>query len=280
MQRERNCDQIFHEAHERAYGKAEGAAPIFVVLADRLVVFHGKVRHERSVSVPAFHAIKRAAHAPVALFAIASLHGGAEPRLDERTKAALASMHDAAAVEAAEMETEAAHDCARAIDGARSYAAQILAEGRVDRKGLATFAAALGPVLLRLTEHATRVQLRSLHAAVEEELSLLDAAACRSLQVVVTGDHQARARSLAMQYFQRRFGEQPGEEKRVSYAEGIEDAEEARALVGKRRFDRAIATAFFGDPTRLQRDVLGDAAASLLGALPLERIPGEPDGGA
>ncbi len=46
------------------------------------------------------------------------------------------------------------------------------------------------------------------------------------------------------------------------------------ALVGKRRFDRAIATAFFGDATRLQRDVLGDAAASLLGDLRPEPIIG------
>jgi hypothetical protein len=35
-------------------------------------------------------------------------------------------------------------------------------------------------------------------------------------------------------------------------------------LVGTRRLDRAIASAFFGDPKRLQRDVLGDAAKSAL----------------
>ena len=72
-------------------------------------------------------------------------------------------------------------------------------------------------------------------------------------------DHQARARSLGMQYFQKRLGEPPGAEERVSYAEGVADAEEALALVGTRRADRAIASAFFGDPHRLQRDVLGDA---------------------
>ena len=80
----------------------------------------------------------------------------------------------------------------------------------------------------------------------------------------MTGDHQARNRSLGMQYFQRRFGEEPGEEERVAYGEGVEDADEAHALVGTRRLDNAVAAAFFGDPKRLQRDVLGNAVHALL----------------
>jgi hypothetical protein len=36
--------------------------------------------------------------------------------------------------------------------------------------------------------------------------------------------------------------------------------------------DRAVASAFFGDPKRLQRDVLGDSAAELLGMMQLDEI--------
>jgi hypothetical protein len=35
---------------------------------------------------------------------------------------------------------------------------------------------------------------------------------------------------------------------------------QACELVGTRRLDRMVAQAFFQDPKRLQRDVLGDAA--------------------
>ncbi len=73
---------------------------------------------------------------------------------------------------------------------------------------------------------------------------------------MVTGNHQARARSLGMQYFRRRFAEPEGAEDRVAYAEGVEDPEEALALVGTRRMDREISAAFFGDEKHLQRDVL------------------------
>jgi hypothetical protein len=96
----------------------------------------------------------------------------------------------------------------------------------------------------------------------------------RSLEVVVAGDHQARARSLAMQYFQRRFGEERRRETRIAYGERVATVAEALELVGTRRIDRAVAAAFYGDPTRLQQDVLGDAAARILD----EMSSGKPSG--
>jgi hypothetical protein len=103
-----------------------------------------------------------------------------------------------------------------------------------------------------------------------EALACLDEAMLPELEIVVAGAHQARARSLGMQYCQKRFGEAPGEERRVAYAESAQDVDQARSLVGTRRLDRAIAGAFFGDPKRLQRDVLGDSAKSALQRIELQ----------
>jgi hypothetical protein len=265
------ANEVFHESYDRACGQAEDC-PIFVVLADRLVVFRGKERRDRPLAVSAYHAIKTAAHVPIAVFAIASRR--VDQPLDAATKTALGSLRGAGRPSSEGVEEAAARDMALAIDRANAYVDGLLAEEAVPSPGLRAFASSAGPILLRLTEHATRVQLASLDAAVETELASMRPDERFHLQAVVTGDHQARVRSLAMQYFQKRFGEKPGEENRVTYAEGVTDAEEAMALVGKRRFDRAIATAFFGDATRLQRDVLGDAAASLLGDLRPEPIIG------
>jgi len=102
-------------------------------------------------------------------------------------------------------------------------------------------------------------------------LATLAPAARQALEVIVTGDHQARARSLALQYFQKRFGEPPGVEARVTYAEAVGDEAGALKLAATRTLDRAIAAAFFGDPHRLQRDILGDAAQTLLAELDLPR---------
>ncbi|MET0658935.1 MAG: hypothetical protein ABW110_12335, partial [Steroidobacteraceae bacterium] len=83
---------------------------------------------------------------------------------------------------------------------------------------------------MRLTEHATRYELAVLHGTVETALSQLTAEQRARLEIIVAGAHQARARSLALPYFQRRLGERPGEERRVAYAEAAGSAEEAREL--------------------------------------------------
>ena len=81
----------------------------------------------------------------------------------------------------------------------------------------------------------------------------------QALHVAVTGNHQARIRSLGMQYFARRLGAD-----RVLYAEGVAEVDAAVALIGAQRLDRAMAAAFFGSPRRMERDLLGDAAKAML----------------
>jgi hypothetical protein len=122
---------------------------------------------------------------------------------------------------------------------------------------------------LVLTDHATRYQLAALHQVVESLLGELTYEEKRTLRVVVVGVHQPRARSLVMQYFQQRLREPEGAEERLAYAEGATTEDEALALVGTQRVDRAIATAFFGEAKRLQRDVLGDATKKRLAEMDL-----------
>jgi hypothetical protein len=62
-----------------------------------------------------------------------------------------------------------------------------------------------------------------------------------------------------MQYFLRRL-----HEDRVTYAEGVDNEQGALALVGIRRLDSTLASAFFDDPKRMQRDLLGDSAEQRL----------------
>jgi hypothetical protein len=209
---------------------------------------------------------------PIAAFAVAYPRLGLP--LDPAARASLASLRSAGRPPTGGVEDpRAMGDMSEATDMTLAYADELLRAEVVVPASLRDFALRAGPVLVRLTEHATRVQLAALHEVVEEEISALSDKELRVLQVVVAGDHQARVRSLGMQYFEKRFGESPGREGRVTYGEGIQNAEEALVLIGKRRVDRAIATAFFGDGERLQRDVLGDAAATLLRDFAARPIP-------
>ncbi|HEX4461642.1 MAG TPA: hypothetical protein VIA18_26865, partial [Polyangia bacterium] len=83
------------------------------------------------------------------------------------------------------------------------------------------------------------------------------------------GVHQARARSLAMQFFGKLLDEPPDVERRLVYAENVSDEAQAVTLMATRQLDRALAGAFFGHPERLQRDILGDAVHEQLATLKL-----------
>jgi hypothetical protein len=266
-----SSEETFHQSYDNACARAEGTGPVFAVMADALVVFRGREKHERRFALQGFHSIKTAAHLPLAAFGVSSSFAGKE--LDPPARAMLRGLVSAARIATEGVaDPRAIADMRAATEIAIAHVEELLRAPLVSRETIDAFARREGPILLRLTEHATRIQLATLHAVVEDELSALSAEERSALQVVVAGDHQARVRSLAMQYFQKRFGESPGEERQIAYGEGIQRAEEALVLVGKRRADRALAAAFFGDATRLQRDVLGDAAAALLGDFPLAPI--------
>jgi hypothetical protein len=267
-------NDAFHEFYEAAREIAETEPPIIVVLADSLVLFRDAQRRELSYSPRLFHVLKSAAHAPIALYSALStaradvLDGAVEKKvrqLGEHVQRSLACI-DADVVEAASKD-----DVRAVLATSLTLIEKVLLQHTISAAQRAELAA-LGPTLRRLIEAATRIQLASLHAAVMDALASLSADERRQLQVVVTGDHQARVRSLGMQYFRKLLREPEGSEERVTYAEGVNDEREARALVGTRRFDRALAATFFGDPKRLQRDLLGDAAKVQLSQLDIEPI--------
>lgn len=273
----------FHERYDRARAAEERKGAVLVLLADDLVVIlRDGTRRTLPLTPRLFHVIKSVAHVPVALFA-AMYRGKSEVPLKKLRRFIDDSLASLAKEEHAQREAEGADpdtlDALQTVlQESRTFVERVLAldssMNEPDRAHdlLSAFAVASGKRLLHLTELATRVQLTALHTAVEKALGELDESELRDLEVVVTGNHQARARSLGMQYFRKRLGESEGAEDRVAYAEAVEDADEALALVGTRRMDAEIANAFFADAKRLQEDVLGDAARDLLESTELDPI--------
>jgi hypothetical protein len=265
-------DEQFHHAYGLRRTAATREGPVLVLLSDALYLFARGSTLTVSATDPVTHVIKAVAHMPVGLFTTLQARADEDAELDE-TRARGLSRIRCEPQALLGLDASERRDVEQLVGACQAFAARVLSQRRCSSAELARFAAEQGPTLLRLTEYATRRELDALHAATERALSALDDAGRRSLEVVVAGVHHARARSLGLQYFLKRFGEAPGEERRVTFAEAATDPEQARELIGTRRLDRAIASAFFGDARRLQRDVLGDAAAKQLGRTELDRVP-------
>lgn len=268
-------DARFHSAYDALRQDAAHYAPTLVLFGGQFIFTDSGQRAEYPASAPASQLLKATAHAPLGMYTLLLplVENSARAELPALLKIRLADSK--ATLERAEHELArdgrreglSEQACAESMEVlrlTREFVEKTLALEHVEAERLAELARTIGPRLLRLTEYATELELSALHAAFEDALANMTPEQRASFEVVVAGVHQARDRSLALQYFQKRFGEAPGEERRIAYAESVSGPSEARELVGTRRLDRAIAGAFFGNPERLQRDVLGDAAQHLL----------------
>jgi hypothetical protein len=261
-------NEVFHEAYSGARDGVRHQVPILVVLPNELALHHQDQRQVVGYSRPSFAQAKSVAHIAVALYALTCEESSLERSRDgvARLLEHIAASLDVPACSRREpIDQEIETLLQRCLQFAKAARDQISSDSL-----RAEFASDAGPRVLRITELATCEQIAGLHEAVEAILSGLSADDQGQVQVVVVGDHQARTRSLGMQYFKRRFHE-PGTDQRIAYGENITDEEAAISLVATRRLDKRIAQAFFGDEDRLQRDVLGDAAKRCLDQM---RFPG------
>ncbi len=255
-----DVNDTFHAEYGETRSRSAIDEPVFVLLADTLTLVRRHHQHVEPITCRAFHVLKSAAHAPISLYAtLQRCTPGSLPEEDrshvtrgrDRCAAALTAMPPTLSPSAASVLTATVSEAEAALRG-------------YDPEALDRFAAAMRPQLVAIAEESAAIQLAMLDDKVRVLLARLDEHERAVFEVVVAGDHQARVRSVGMQYFAKLCGEKPGAEARVAYGEGVTTVEAALELVGTRRLDRKIARAFFGDAKRLQQDVLGDAVASQL----------------
>jgi hypothetical protein len=144
----------------------------------------------------------------------------------------------------------------------------VLSAGRVDRESLSCFARDVSPLLLANVRDAAAVELERLYAAAAAWRKELSPAEWNALHVIMIGPHMPREREISMQFFERLLDE-PTEGRRVIYAEALWKEKDALNLLATHIVDEAAGQAFFGDPMRMHRDLLSDAATAYLDAHPL-----------
>jgi len=125
------------------------------------------------------------------------------------------------------------------------------------------FTRKMTPLLMANTSAAARAALDSLHHQVSEWKGQLTPQDWSDLTVLVIGPQLPRKDNLAVQYFARLLG-QPGEGKRLIYAEGLGDEPRALDLLATHLVDTQVGIDFFNDPNRMARDLRSDGARDYL----------------
>ena len=119
------------------------------------------------------------------------------------------------------------------------------------------FTRKMTPLLMANASAAARAALDSLHHQVCEWKGQLTPQDWNDLTVLVIDRQLPRKDNLAVQYFARLLG-QPGEGKRLIYAEGLGNEPRALDLLATHLVDTQVGIDFFNDPNRMARDLLSD----------------------
>lgn len=261
--------QLFNDlnmAGRSAYAKERSqlfpvGMPIFLV-TDKVTLINGQKLGERPYTPPLYDQLKSIAHLSLGI-AAAGLYAQETPG-DTSWRAMLSDLRGKARgakdrLDASAFNSEQKQRQTQLIDLSITYIDSALASPAFDPAALKAYAAASAPLLLANTTDAANEQIEALDQAVKDLAKQLTPDEWARAIAVITGPKLPREGHLQTQYFLFSFGEKTTGQ-RVQYMENIFDEDQALAVLQTIIVDRKIGGLFFNDPTRMERDLLSDAA--------------------
>jgi hypothetical protein len=261
-----------NDASRIAYRLAKDAAlartgPVIFVEGDDLVLKRGAERSKVRFIPDIYHVMKAISHVALAIDVTLAAHADDHPLGDDVLKdlreyrGLLPPVVERLATsgldgEDREREKTILAECAAFLDSV----IERRAGSQADRMA---FARRMWPLITTNAGSAARAALDSLHRQVSLWKGRLSPEEWNRLTVVVMGAQMPRKGNLAVQYFSRLLGE-PGEGRRIVYAEALFDEPRALDLLATRLVDTQVGIDFFNDPLRMHRDLLSDAAGEYL----------------
>ncbi|MFC3229081.1 hypothetical protein ACFOGJ_17680 [Marinibaculum pumilum] len=246
---------------------ADASRPVILVGGDTVVLMTADGRDRRIYTPPLYHSLKAASHV------VLGLTGAMAPALDgvssgtgwqdalRRIDAEIAALQPH--LDQLGLSTEQADRQKKIMARVRTYIAGALPQAAPDRAAFTALMAEIKPLWLADVADAARAQLTTLDGIVDEWRAAMDPADWDRLHVVITGVRAARAGNLQVQYFLRVLKERsPGD--RVIYTENLFAPEAAMGLYAATIADRALSDLVFGDTFRMEHDLLGYAAGTIL----------------
>ncbi|MDH3943423.1 MAG: hypothetical protein OEV06_04955 [Anaerolineae bacterium] len=261
-------NHLIHQTHETL---GQTGTPVIIIFGDKVMLFHDGQRETVEIIPGLYHRLKAISHVSFGVYI--TLAGNGYGPLSDHVRRELD--HEQGLIRAAlaildqePIPAEILPLQRATLENAGEIIHSVLERGSVDEDELAEFALQNAPLYLENAAHSAQLELDLLHETVMGWRESVGEEQWDSLYVVICAGHQARYRELTRQYFQKLFheGEMQGvqDENRVIYAEHIYDVDAALDLLARHINDRGASLAFFGSRTRLQEDLMSDAAAGYL----------------
>jgi hypothetical protein len=241
--------------------------PVIFVEGDDLVLKRGTDRTKIRYIPEVYHLLKAVSHVVLAIDVTLAAHADENPLGDEVIK----DLRDyrtllgpvVEKLDSSGLDGEQRLRCRTILDQSAAFLDAVIerrANAQADR---VAYTRRMWPFVTMNGASAARAALDSLHRQVGLWRAELSPEEWKRLTVVVMGMQLPRKGNLAVQYFARLLGE-PGEGRRIIYAESLFDEPRALDLLATHLVDTQVGIDFFNDPQRMKRDLLSDAAEQYL----------------
>jgi hypothetical protein len=265
----------FHEDYDRllaAEGATLGASRALVVVSGFTVTlhFHGKETNW-TLAGERNQTLKGLSHIPLGV--VCFLLTLSQPALTRGEKDHLLALKKTIAASKGEITAERVGAEMvpaeqRLLDATSELIDDVLAHGRPNDERLHAFGKAIRADVFASLAMASGLLLGNLDSAVREMKAEVGAEAWPTLVAVILTTHQARAREVTVQYFERLLGDHLTEgalgEQRLVVLEGAPKEATAESTMTAHLVDQRLSSLLFDDPLFLQSDVLGKSAGGPL----------------
>jgi hypothetical protein len=270
-----NCDfHLQYQKHIDDMVKTFGAPfgrPVILDLGGTFVLKYNGQTEKVRVIPDSYHDMKTFGHALFSIYLVLSPES--QGPLRDETKITLSGIkshieQSEAVLSTLELTPDEATLTRKLADAARQFLNQTLADNAYSPEKLRKFYDSTAATLDEVIMAAAKNELTLAEKTVDAWLNRMSPDEKSRLAIVVATVHQARARGLSLQYFEKKFGFHAGEgaqnENGFVVLESTFSEKEALEQLAKHYIDREAAGMILHDPERLQRDLLADATGRIL----------------
>jgi hypothetical protein len=269
-------NRSFHESYNNLIHRTfetlgKRKSPVIVMIHEDVILFHDGKEEKVNVIPKEYHQIKGIGHMSFGVYVTLANNGYKPLRPD--IKEDLEHKQDLIAqalkyLEYNPLPLDYAATHRMMLESASNLIGKVLAAGEVVEDVLLDFCQKSAPLYLEGAQIGAKLEIDTLHDTVMNWIDRVGDDNWDNIHVVICAAHQGRYRETTLQYFQRLLYEREGfsakNEDRVVYAEHINDPQAALELLARHIVDQRASIDLFGDPTRLQEDLMSDGAAAYL----------------
>ena len=269
----KKIDVFFRSTYNQAREHTlRDTGPIIIASGEDLTLLHAG-KEIKSIPPPTgYRALTTISHITLSLFLLLEPYGEgriSSDRLEQLQQ--LSRLAESAKVTVTEYladDLRLAEDQITVINKSCSLIDELIVKQKWAANDLAIFLEQVKPQILQNVKLAAKFRIDHFHNQMMTWKQNISEREWDRMRVIVSGAAMPRKHNLAVQYFSKLFGVR-GEGLKITYAESIFSQKRALQILGTNLLDTQIGVGYFGDPWRMHRDLLGNAAAVYLDRMTL-----------